>query len=228
MSTNAFDRVKNCTLELYNVRIVQLEGSVMKTRRVFISIFVAALVVTVVLISIKEYYVAIALIVGILLVGYRELWSLITTRKLPPFDERICENVTKSVRNGFIFLIFVLAFLMLPFSTILITKPDTARVLGGLLLSGGAAYLLSFIFYDWVDPKLGERGLKMLKVFLMTAAISVAVFILGVFLHNALSALFGVEEPVFFFISVFLAPLGFAVGLIGSLVIFIQGLLAKA
>ena len=180
------------------------------------------------LISVKAYYVAIALVIGILLVGHRELWSLLRTRKLPPFDERIQENIGKSVRNGFIFLILVIAFLMLPFSTILISKPDTAHVLGGLLLSGGAAYMLSFIFYDRVEPKLGERGLKMLKIFLMTAGISVAVFILGVFLHNALSGLFGVEEPVFFFISVFLAPLGFAVGLIGSLVIFIQGLLAKA
>jgi len=200
----------------------------MRTRKVFIGIFITALLVTIVLISVKAYYVAMALIIGILLIGYRELWSLLTTRKLPPFDERIRENIGKSVRNGFVFLVFALAYLMLPFSTILITKPDTAHVLGGLLLSGGAAYLLSFIYYDRVEPKLGGRGLKMLKVFLMTAGISVAVFILGVFLHNALSGLFGMEEPVFFFISVFLAPLGLAVGLIGSLVIFIQGLLAKA
>ena len=200
----------------------------MRTRKVFLSIFLTALVVTIILISIKAYYIAITLVIGILFVGHRELWSLLRTRKLPPFDERIQENIGKSVRNGFIYLILVIAFLMLPFSTILISKPDTAHILGGLLLSGGAAYMLSFIFYDRVEPKLGERGLKMFKIFLLTAGISVAVFILGVFLHNALSGLFGVEEPVFFFISVFLAPLGFAVGLIGSLVIFIQGLLAKA
>ena len=200
----------------------------MRTRKVFLSIFITALVVTVVLISIKAYYVAIALVFGILLVGHRELWSLLRTKKLPPFDERIKENIGKSVRNGFIFLILVLAFLMLPFSTILVSKPDTVQVLSGLLLSGGLAYLLSFIFYDRVEPKLGYRGSKMFKIFLLTAGISVAVFILGVFLHNALSGLFGVEEPVFFFVSVFLAPLGFAVGLIGSLVVFVQGFLAKS
>ena len=200
----------------------------MRTRKVFLSIFLTALVVTIVLISIKAYYVAIALVIGILFVGHRELWSLLRTKKLPPFDERIKENIGKSVRNGFIFLILVLAFLMLPFSTILISKPDTVQVLSGLLLSGGLAYLLSFIFYDRVEPKLGYRGLKMFKIFLLTAGISVAVFILGVFLHNALSGLFRVEEPVFFFVSVFLAPLGFAVGLIGSLVIFVQGLMAKS
>ena len=200
----------------------------MRTRKVFIGIFITALLVTIILISLKAYYLAIALFIGMLLIGYRELWPLLTTRKLPPFDERIKENIGKSVRNAFIFLVFALAYLMLPFSTILITKPDTAHVLGGLLIAGGAAYLLSFIFYDRVEPKLGERGLRMLKIFLVTAGMSVAVFILSVFLHNALSGLFGVEEPVFFFISVFLAPLGFAVGLIGSLVIFIQGLIVKA
>ena len=193
----------------------------MRTKKVFIGIFITALLVTIVLISVKAYYVAMALIIGILLIGYRELWSLLTTRKLPPFDERIRENIGKSVRNGFVFLVITLAFLMLPFATILVTRPDTAHILGSLLLSGGAAYLLSFIFYDRVEPKLGERGLRMLRIFLLTAGISVAVFILSVFLHNALSGLFGIEEPVFFFISIFLAPLGFAVGIIGSLVIFV-------
>ena len=63
----------------------------MRTRKVFIGVFITALLVTIVLISIKAYYVAIALIIGILLIGYRELWSLLVTRKLPPFDERIRE-----------------------------------------------------------------------------------------------------------------------------------------
>jgi len=64
----------------------------MRTRKVFLSIFLTALVVTVVLISMKAYYVAVALVFGILLVGYRELWSLLRTKKLPPFDERISAN----------------------------------------------------------------------------------------------------------------------------------------
>ena len=200
----------------------------MRTKKMFIGIFVTAMLATIVLISLKAYYVAIAFVIGILLIGYRELWSLLKTRKLPPFDERIRENIGKSVRNGFIFLVFALAFLMLPFSTTLVNKPETTHVLGSLLLSGGATYLLSIIFYDRVEPELGEKGFRMLKIFLLTAGISIAVFILSVFLHNALSGLFGIEEPVFFIISVFLAPLGFAVGIIGSLVIFIQGLLAKA
>jgi hypothetical protein len=200
----------------------------MKTKRFFLVISIIALIVAILLISLEAYYVAIALIVGALIMGHRELWSLITKRKLPPIDERVRENTGKSVRNGFVFFALALAFLLLPFSVGIIESSNTVHILGGLFVAGGAVYLFSYLFYDRAQPRLSERGLKMLKIFLMTAGISVAVFILGVFLHNALSALFGVEEPVFFFISVFLAPLGFAVGLIGSLVIFIQGLLAKA
>ena len=200
----------------------------MRTKRAASAIFITTLVITVVLISIKAYYVAIALAVGTVLVGHRELWALLTRRGMPPLDERIRENSGKSVRNGFVFFLLASAFLMLPFATKLISQPDTAHVLGGLLLSGGAVYLISYIFYDRVGPKLGERRLAMLKTFLMVAGISLAVFILSVFLHNAFSGLLGIEEPVFFSISVFIAPLGFAAGLIGSLVVFIRGLLSKA
>ncbi len=196
----------------------------MKTRRLLWAVSITALIVTIILISLKAYYVVIALIAGALLIGHRELWSLIRWRKLPPIDERVRENISKSVRNGFIFFALASAFLMLPFSVFLIEAPNTVHVLGGLLLSGGTVYLLSYLFYDQAEPKLGERGLKMLKTFLLVAGISLGAFIISVFLHNAISGLFEIEEPVFFFIAVFITPLAFAVGLIGSLVIFVRGL----
>lgn len=68
----------------------------------------------------------------------------------------------------------------------------------------------------------------MLKKFLILGGASVAVFFLSAFLHNVLSGLFGIEEPVFFTIAVIVAPLGLAVGLIGSLVIFLKGLLSRS
>jgi hypothetical protein len=52
-------------------------------------------------------------------------------------------------------------------------------------------------------------------------------FIISVFLHNALYSLLGVEEPVFFCMAVFVAPLALVVGLIGSLVLFVTGLVNK-
>ena len=212
----------------------------MKTQRILLAVSIAALMVAIILISLRAYYVTIALIVGTLIMGHRELWSLLRRRKLPPIDERVRENVSKSIRNGFIFFALALAFLMLPFSTILISEPVTVHVLGGLLLSGGAVYLLSYLFYDRAGPRLNEKWLKMLRIFLVVAGISAGTFIISVFLHNAIYGLviqwFGADfwdrigmpdEPVFFFIAL-LSVVAFAVGIIGSLVIFIKGLFSKS
>ena len=212
----------------------------MKTKRALLAVSITALIVAVLLISIRAYYVAIALVVGILLIGHRELWSLIRRKKMPLIDERVRENTSKSIRNGFIFFAIATAFLMLPFSVRLIETPDTVHVLGGLFLSGGAVYLLSYLFYDRAEPRLGERGLKMLKTFLLVAGISLGAFIISVFLHNAIYGLFihwfgedfwnriGMgDEPVFFIIAL-LSAVALVVGIIGSLVIFIKGLFSKA
>ena len=212
----------------------------MKKKRVLIAVAITALVVTIILISLKAYYVAIALIVGTLIMGHRELWSLIRRRKLPPVDERVRENVNKSIRNGFIFLVTALAFLMLPFSVRLTEAPDTVNVLGGLFVSAGIVYLLSYLFYDRVAPRLAGRGLRMLRIFLLVAGISLAVGIISVFLHNAIYGLFiywfgedfwersGVGDEPVFFIMALLSVVAFAVGIIGSLVIFIKGLLSRS
>lgn len=212
----------------------------MKTRRALIAVSIVALIVTIMLISLRAYYVAIALVVGALLIGHREFWSLIRRRKLPPIDERVRENTNKSVRNGFIFFAITTAFLMLPFSIRIIETPNTVHVLGGLFLSGGAVYLFSYLFYGRVKPKLDEGRLKMLKIFLLVAGISLGAFIISVFLHDAIYGLFihflgedfweriGIgDEPVFFIIAL-LSVVAFTVGLIGSLVMFIKGLFSKA
>ena len=211
----------------------------MKTKRAFLAVSITALIVAIALISLKAYYVAVALVVGTLLIGHRELWSLLRRRTLPPIDERVRENSSKSIRNGFIFLVMALAFLMLPFAVMLTEEPDTVHVLGGLFVSAGAVYLLSYLFYDRVEPNLGKKGLKLLKTFLLVAGISLGAFIISVFLHNAIYGLFihffgadfwdktgMTDEPVFFFISL-LSVATFAAGIIGSLVMFIRGLFCK-
>ena len=199
-----------------------------KTQRIFLIVLIAALIVAALLISMEAYYVVVTLIAGILIIGHREFWSLLKRRVLPPLDERVRENTNKSVRNGFIFFAAALAFLMLPFSTILVKNPSVVQVLGGLLISGGMVYLLSYLFYDRVAPGLDVKGSAMLRIFLTVAGISFGTFIISVFLHNAISGLFDIEEPVFFVIAVFVSPLAFAVGIIGSVVMFIRGLFSKA
>ncbi|HEY82093.1 MAG TPA: hypothetical protein G4O01_02245 [Dehalococcoidia bacterium] len=79
----------------------------------------------------------------------------------------------------------------------------------------------------------------MLRAFLLVAGISLAIFIISVLLHNAIYGLFihflgpdfwdrvGLgDESVFFFIAI-ASALAFAVGVIGSLVIFIKNLWNK-
>ena len=211
----------------------------MQIKKALIAVSITTLIVTIILISLRAYYVVIALVVGALLMRHREIWSLIRRRKLPPIDERVRENTSKSIRNGFIFIVIALVFLMLPFSVRVIETPDTVHILGGLFLSTGAVYLFSYLFYDRVKPKLDEGRLKMLRIFLLVTGISLGVFIISVFLHNAIYGLFihffgedfwertgAGDEPVFFIIAL-LSVLSFAVGLIGSLVMFIKGLFSR-
>lgn len=198
----------------------------MKTKRVLIGISIAAVISAVILISLKAYYVLVAIVIGGLLIGHRELWSLLTTKKLPPFDERVKENTSKAIRNGFVFFALASVVLMLIFSVNREWKPELLHVMCGLFITAGAVYLLSYLFFDRAQPNLSARRLRMLKKFLILAGSSVAVFILGAFLHNIVS-LFGIEEAVFFTIATIIAPLGLVVGLIASLVIFIMGLIAQ-
>jgi len=159
---------------------------------------------------------------------------------MPPIDERVRESTGKAIRNGFIFFAVASALLMLPFSIGLNKTPDTVHVLGGLFVSAGAVYFLSYLFYDRAEPKLTERGLRMLKTFLLVSGISLAAFIISVFLHNAIYGLFihffgadfwdrigMTDEPVFFIIAVIICPVAFAAGIIGSLVVFLKGLFSK-
>jgi len=109
----------------------------MKTKRVFLAVSIAALILVITLISLRAYYVTVALIVGTLVIGHRELWYLVKRRKVPPIDERVRGNAGKSVRNGFVFFAIASVFLMLFFSLNLAVNPGIVHVLGGLFLSAG-------------------------------------------------------------------------------------------
>ena len=198
----------------------------MKLKRTLIGITIAALIIIAILISLRAYYVLIAFVAGTLIIGYRELWHIITFRKLPLFDERFKNNMSRSVRNGFVFFTVALTFLMVGFTVNQSISIENIHLLGGLLVSGGLVYMLSYLFYEHAELKLSERSMKLMRVFLLVPGIALVVFIVSVFLHNTVSALLNVEEPVFFIIAVILSPLAFAAGLIGSLVIFIKGLVS--
>ena len=106
----------------------------MTAKRVFLAVCITALVLTIILISLKAYYVLVAIIIGTVVMAYRELWSLVRTKKIPPVDERVRENTSKSIRNGFIFFAIALIFLMLIFSINTTLHVDIIHLLGGLFL----------------------------------------------------------------------------------------------
>jgi hypothetical protein len=192
------------------------------------TVFILTLAAIVVLIAAEQYYVAVALVVGLVVLRHREIWSLLRRGKLPPMDERIRENVGKAVRNGFIYFAAATALLILPFTEFITDNVQTVYVLAGLFLSAGLVYFLSYLYYDRAEPKMDERLLKMMKTFLLISGLSIGTFIVSVFMHSALGALFGIEEPVFFIIAVIISPAALAAGIIGSLVLFIMGLARRS
>jgi hypothetical protein len=191
------------------------------------TVLIITLVVTVLLIAVKQYYVAVALFLGIIIMRHREIRSLLTGRGMPPADERVRENEGRAIRNGFIYFAAATAFLMMPFGEIVTDRLDTPHVLGALFLSSGLVYMLSYLFYDRAGVQMSRKRLKLLKTFLIVGAMSLPTFIVGVFMHSILSALLDIEEPVFFVIAVIVAPLVLAVGIIGSLSVVISGLFGK-
>jgi hypothetical protein len=212
----------------------------MKRKKTVLAIFIAALVVIILLITLKAYYVSVSLVVGTILLYHREIWSLIRRKKKLPLDERVKENVSKSFRASFIFLVIALAILMLPYTEIITDNFVTKGILSGLFLSAGVVYLLAYIYYDRVKPGLGEKGLRVFRGFLMAVGISLAMFVISAFLHNAIYALFIicfgsdfwertgiVDEPVFFILTIISAAV-FIVSIAGSLVVYIKGLCSRA
>ena len=162
----------------------------MKTKKLFIIVSIVAVVLALILISLRAYYVAVALLAGTLIIGHRELWYLLRGKKMPVLDERIRENISKALRNGFIFFAVASAFLMLFFSLNQSANPQIVHVLGGLFVFAGSVYLLSYIFYDRAEPKLDEKWSRLLRIFLLSAGISPGVFIISFILHNAVYGLF--------------------------------------
>jgi hypothetical protein len=67
-----------------------------------------------------------------------------------------------------------------------------------------------------------------LKFFLLLSGSSAAGFIVFVVLHNVISGLFDIEEAFFFILATIVCPLGFLVGVVGSIVLGLKAGRANA
>ena len=64
----------------------------------------------------------------------------------------------------------------------------------------------------------------MLRKCVLLMSISAGVFIVSILLHNALSTWFGIEEGILISIAIFVAPVAFVVGTVGSIVLVVKRL----
>jgi len=159
------------------------------------------------------------------LLGHRELWSLIRYRRLPIIDEQVKNNLTSAMRltGVFFFITSIVLVLMMRFNVFQDTP--TALIISGQLVIEGIAYVVGYHYYDRVRPNLRERAMRWFKICLITAGLSLSTIALVIAPHNLLSARFGFENTFFFIpLGLLVAPAVLAANLLGSLVIFIRAL----
>jgi hypothetical protein len=199
----------------------------MKIRIALIAYAVISILGLMVLLARENVYIVMALIIGILLLGHRELWSLVRYRRMPVIDERVQNNLTSAMRltGIFFFIASIVMMLLLRFNVF----RDTSRglIISGQLVIVGLVYLIGYHYYDRVRPNLGERALLFLKICLITAGLSLSTTALAIMLHNLVSACFGYEDAFFFILGLLVAPGVLVLSLLGCLAVFLKGLWAS-
>lgn len=196
----------------------------MKIRIILIVYSVISVLGLMLLLSRENIYIVIALVLGILLLWHREIWSLIRYRRLPVMDERVQYNLARAfqVAGVFFFIISIVLILVMRFNVF--HDEPAGLIISGQLVVVGLAYLIGYHYYDRVRPNLGEGALRWLKTCLITAGVSLSTIALAIVLHNMISALFGFEDAVFFILGLLVAPAVMVISLLGSLGIYIKGL----
>ena len=199
----------------------------MKIRWILIAYAVISLLGLMLLLSRENVYVVIALVLGFLLLGHREIWSLVRYRRLPVIDERVRDNLTGAMRltGCFFFIASIVMILLLRFNVFRDTP--TVLIISAQLVIVGIVYLVGYHYYDRVRPNLGVRATHWLKICLVTAGLALSTIALAIALHNLVSAWFGFEDAFFFILGLLVAPAIFAVSLLGMLAVFIKGLWAS-
>jgi uncharacterized Tic20 family protein len=176
------------------------------------------------LLSRENIFVMIALLFGFMLLGHREIWSLIRYHRLPVIDERVRANLTSAMQLTGIFYFIASIVLILLIRFDVFQDIPMGLVISGQLVFVGIVYVIGYHYYDRVRPNLGERAMRWLKWFLVIAGLSLSTIALSITLHNMISYWFGFEDAFFFILGLLAAPAVLAVSLFGSLVIYLKGL----
>jgi hypothetical protein len=92
--------------------------------------------------------------------------------------------------------------------------------LGLIFLPGIAVFFLLSVALIVLTIKIKIGG-KLKKFLLLTGASAAGLPVFTV-LHNLISGLFDIEEPVFFILATLVCPLGFLVGAVGTIVLTVK------
>jgi hypothetical protein len=201
----------------------------LKNKKTFWVFSVTALIIAIIFIALKFYSVAAVIIIGALIAGHREIWSLIRYRKMPPNDERVKENINKSIRNSFLAFMIISLITLLFYVVEEFAQIDLEYFLVVLILLVELVYVISYLFYDKIEANLGKSDINVLKILAVFEAASLVFFILQIFFPGMIFQLLGITDDGPILRIIVLVPIGvFALGIIGSSAILIKGLLVKS
>jgi predicted transporter len=139
----------------------------MKTKYFLIAYSIISIIALMLLLSRENIFVLGALILGVLLLGHREIWSLIRYRRLPVIDERVRDNLSNAMRlTGILFFITSIVLLLLLRFNVFKGLPVELIVSGEFVIVG-IVYLIGYYYYDRVRPNLSKRAARWLKICLI-------------------------------------------------------------
>jgi len=112
----------------------------------------------------------------------------------------------------------VVSMISIPPANSLLFGEENPTLLGYIFVSSAGVVLTGLgVTLLVLTAKTEVRG-TLKKFLLLTEASFVGLPVFGI-LHNAVSALFNTEEPVFFTLAIIVCPIGFLVGAVGLIVL---------
>jgi hypothetical protein len=204
------------------------EDKDLKKKVILISYSIICVLILMLMLAKENIFIIAAIALGFVMIGHREIWSLIKYHRMPVIDERVKDNLNGAMRlTGFFFFIASIILILLMRFNVLRDTSKEALISGQLLLVG-LVYILSYYYYDRVQPNIGERSMHWVKVCLVTAGVSIGTAAISIVLHNLIGALFDFEEAVFFILGVLVAPGVFVLSILGLVILYVKGLFGSA
>jgi hypothetical protein len=199
-----------------------------KKKVIMISYSIICVLILMLLLARENVFIISAIALGFILLGHREIWSLIRYHRMPVIDERIKNNLSDAMRltGIFFFVASILLILLMRFNVLHDTSKEI--LISGQLLLVGLVYVLSYYYYDRVQPNMSESSMRWVKACLIVAGVSIGTAAISIVLHNLIGVVFNFEEAVFFILGVLVAPGVFVLSILGLIGFYIKGLFGHA